>query len=1518
MTRILFIILFICFFTLTAVAAHENVTDDNVISLDQPCENIVITSSETGNFTELAAEISNADGYLELDKDYKYISGDSVSSSGIAISKTLTINGNGHTIDASSLARIFSISTSDIILNNITFVGGRYSGSGGAIYNTGSNLLIANSTFRDCYANYGGAVYSTGTNTDIVNCDFSDNVAYYRGGVVVSTATNFDVINSTFENNHNIYSYASTSYSGGAVYSTGTYSNYQNSTFKNNYANAYAGAVYNSGGYGTLNNCTFENNRAIDCGALYMGGTQSSVNGSRFKNNTADTYDGGAIGWYGAYGKLNNSYFEANTAENHGGAVFWHANYGSLDNLEVISNNAATGAGVYIISRTYDDDNSYSNTVLNNSNFVSNRALYGGGAVDVTSHTTVENCNFDSNSAGNYGGAVGLTNSNLINSTFKNNNAIHGGAVYTYHSNIAGSTFENNRASEGNSIYVLNNSNMENNNVLDSDVYVYDNGTSGSVISSNHDIDHLMTTTNGYYAYCAERYNTNPYSGVFDDRLVMLKNSINHQPVAEYLKILIYQYLDHMDDLKNHDFHDYVWAFTDYEYWNSTDPIVREVINLYNSGFRVPTQNACKVLANGTLMYFNFSSMITPSGQQNLFLFQFDHGDVINETLTKETLNSTAFVGDDIEYRIVVSNKGTSPIYNLWVEDKDYSSGLVYEYWIAEQGNWTYENSTGHWIIDELGPGKSASIILVFRVMVNGTLYNKANSGVGNVNVTNSTNTTVAYNPNFTVEKVTLTEEVELGQQVQFEIVVTNTGDIALNELFVEESQYDGLIYDSWIENQYWTHSTVNGKHRWTLEDSLPVGESLGFIVVFNTTAYGNFTNVVVASSNETDNKTDNDTTKVKTPDFEVYKNTLTPHVELGEQVIFEIVVKNTGEVELDDIVVVEDRYDGLIFDRAVLGDEWTPTSVNGKRAWKLNRVLEMGGEEYFFVVFNTTGVGKFTNYVVATSNKTDNKTSNNTTEVNETYVEPVYHPDFTVQKITLSDEVVVGDIVEFQIIVKNTGDTVLHDVVIHEQKYDGLIYQSYVDHFGFWDFDENTMTWTLNTKFYPGEELGIHVYFKTTDVGNFTNVAVAGTSETGNKTTNSSTDVLKPEIDVRKVAINQTVVEGEQVTFEIVVHNVGQVDLEDVCVNEIDFEGLVYDHFVDRAGLWQKNDGMSWNLTKKLLVGEYEGLFVVFKTTKRGNFTNCVVVSSNKAENGTANDTVEVLEPKLDVEKIALNKTVIVGEQVTFNIVVRNVGDVALGDVCIRELEFEGLIYDSIVDDEGIWVKNDDLSWLLNQKLDVGETRNLYIVLNTTKRGNFSNYAVVDSDYVKNITSNDTVEAAIQNMSVTKNTLTRQVQIGKYAEFEIIVENTGDVDLDDVFVLESSFGSGLTYKSYRSHDMWKHDVTGDGINRFSLKDTLKAGESVSLFVVFLTTQAGNFTNTVDAGFGNSTVTNSTNSTEVVETPQKENNKTNTTNKTTIDKTNVYKTDFESKATGNPLLALILALIFVPLRRFKK
>ena len=103
---------------------------------------------------------------------------------------------------------------------------------------------------------------------------------------------------------------------------------------------------------------------------------------------------------------------------------------------------------------------------------------------------------------------------------------------------------------------------------------------------------------------------------------------------------------------------------------------------------------------------------------------------------------------------------------------------------------------------------------------------------------------------------------------------------------------------------------------------------------------------------------------------------------------------------------------------------------------------------------------------------------------------------------------------------------------------------------------------------------------------------------------------------------------------FEIVVHNLGQVDLTNVVVREDTFTGLVYDSFIDHSGLWAKNGDLSWTLTTPLCAGEYEGFFVVFNTTNAGNFVNVVVADSNEIPNKTDNDTVEVLNPSLDVQK--------------------------------------------------------------------------------------------------------------------------------------------------------------------------------------------------------------------------------------------------------------------------------------------
>ena len=132
-----------------------------------------------------------------------------------------------------------------------------------------------------------------------------------------------------------------------------------------------------------------------------------------------------------------------------------------------------------------------------------------------------------------------------------------------------------------------------------------------------------------------------------------------------------------------------------------------------------------------------------------------------------------------------------------------------------------------------------------------------------------------------------------------------------------------------------------------------------------------------------------------------------------------------------------------------------------------------------------------------------------------------------------------------------------------------------------------------------------------------------------------------------------------------------------------------------------------------------------------------------------------------------------------------------------------------------------------------------------------------------------------------------------------------------------------------------------EGKHRFTLTELLEIDDSASFRVIFKTTKAGNFSNTVTAGYNNTTVSNSTNMTEVVgenatdvpdnkTTEKNESKKENKTNsKITVNKKSkskvldvkqneVSKRQIDEKATGNPLMILFLALMLIPLGRFRK
>lgn len=112
--------IFVCLFTISAVSAEEignetisyesTLMGDSVSEYDLSMflsDEDIQRSADNGTFTDLQKKINDADAdsTITLENDYKYNSG--FSSEGISINKTLTINGNGHVIDALGQSRIF-------------------------------------------------------------------------------------------------------------------------------------------------------------------------------------------------------------------------------------------------------------------------------------------------------------------------------------------------------------------------------------------------------------------------------------------------------------------------------------------------------------------------------------------------------------------------------------------------------------------------------------------------------------------------------------------------------------------------------------------------------------------------------------------------------------------------------------------------------------------------------------------------------------------------------------------------------------------------------------------------------------------------------------------------------------------------------------------------------------------------------------------------------------------------------------------------------------------------------------------------------------------------------------------------------------------------------------------------------------------------------------------------------------------------------------------------------------------
>ena len=200
--KISIIILFVFIFSIGAVSSQDaNQTADLDIGTDVELEsgNPDLVSTSTGTFIDLNTSISQSSGKMDITQDYTYDREKDENLSKIEITnKNLSINGNNHVIDGNSLTRIFSIDSSNVVINNLIIKNGNIS----AIFIQNSTLITNNVTFENNIAVGGAAVCGVSSIYNSSGDRFINNNAKYGSSIFLTDKSELNLNDGTFKNDN--------------------------------------------------------------------------------------------------------------------------------------------------------------------------------------------------------------------------------------------------------------------------------------------------------------------------------------------------------------------------------------------------------------------------------------------------------------------------------------------------------------------------------------------------------------------------------------------------------------------------------------------------------------------------------------------------------------------------------------------------------------------------------------------------------------------------------------------------------------------------------------------------------------------------------------------------------------------------------------------------------------------------------------------------------------------------------------------------------------------------------------------------------------------------------------------------------------------------------------------------------------------------------------------------------------------------------------------------------------------
>ncbi len=883
-------------------------------------------------------------------------------------------------------------------------------------------------------------------------------------------------------------------------------------------------------------------------------------------------------------------------------------------------------------------------------------------------------------------------------------------------------------------------------------------------------------------------------------------------------------------------------------------------------------------------------------------------------TVTKTVASTTGTgLGDVYTYDILVTNTGATTLTNILVVDANADGGVV----------------TGS-PITTLAPGSSVTVTATQTItqadIDAGYIENSATAtgnnpdgnpisdvsdvgdetvetpdGEGNLD-TDPTNdptvTVITPNSEMTITKVVNVSGSVLGDVIAYNIFVENTGNTTLTNVVVTDANADGgVVTGSPIATLAPGTSVIVTANQTITQADIDAG-----YVENSATATGDSPN---GTGDVTDVSDAGDET-VETPDGEgnldtdptndptvtylpVSEMTVTKTVNsttgtgLGDVFTYDIVVENTGNTTLTNVVVTDDNADsisGSPIATLAPGESVTVTAIQTITQADLdagyveNSATATGEDPDGNPVTDVSDAGDETVETPDGAGNTDSDPTNDPTVTTITQTS-----DMTVTKTVNVTGSALGDVISYIILVKNTGNTTLTNIVVTDDNADAgsimgspisslapgasvivtanqTITQANIDA----GYIENSATVTGNSPNGTGDITDV------SDAGDETVETPNGAGNTDNDPTNDPTvTTITPNSEIR---VTKTVASttgtgfdlGNVYSYDILVENTGNTTLTNIIVTDANADaGSITGSPIATLA---PGESVTVTATQTITQADIDAGYIENSATATGNSPNGTGDISDVSDAG--DETVETSDgagntdndPTNDptvttittTSEMTVTKTVAsstgtgLNGVFTYDILVKNTGNTTLTNIVVTDANADSITGSPIMTlAPGESVTVTATQTVSQADLDAGYVENSATATGNspTGTGDVTDISDAGDETVEtpdgegntdNDPTNDptvTTITPVSDMTVTKtvaSTTGTGFDIGDVYSYDILVENTGDTTLTNIVVVDANADGGV--------------VTGSPIT------SLSPGASITVTATQTITQAD-----VDAGY---------------------------------------------------------------------